>query len=282
MKNELENLVNINLNLLSDEASKLIFTSQVYYNMTGEYSYIARMLYELCHNYKNSISSERFQKALESVLPEIDRMVPASRFMVDNGTMFFDPQIVTLGENEVFCDCGALEMATSLEFAFRTDNKFSKIYAFEPDPVCHEMCEDNLKMFDREVRDRVFLYDIGLDDTNGSKPFERSTKPGNSKIIKESEEVIRVKSLDSMRELNDITFLKIHTEGNELAVVKGAAELIKKNKPIVAVSIYHNLKELVNIPIILRSLVPEYRLYMRHYSSGTSESVLYAVTERTR
>lgn len=273
----LPHLVNENLSIMEDDVSRLIFLSQVYYNITRDYSYIAKMLYGLWHDYRESITSEKFKKVLELNLSEIENMKPVSHFSVDNENMFFDSAIISLQNDEVFCDCGALEMATSLEFVFRVQDSFNKIYAFEPDPVCCQMCSDNLQMFDPKIRDRVFFYDFGLDEINGTRSFEHAAVPGNSKISENGEAVIRVKKLDSLPECQDITFLKIHTEGTELSVIKGAAELIKKNKPTIAVSLYHNLKELINVPILLHGLVPEYRFFMRHYSLGTSESILYAV-----
>lgn len=277
INNDLTRLVHMNLGIMEDDASRFIFLSQVYYNITGDYSYIAKMLHGLWHNYRDSITSEKFKKTLELNLSEIEAMKPVSHFCVDNENMFFDPAIISLQNDEVFCDCGALEMATSLEFAFHTQNNFNKIYAFEPDPVCCQMCSDNLQMFTQNVRDRVFFFDFGLDEINGTRIFEHSTVPGNSRVSEKGEEVIRVKKLDNLPECQDITFLKIHTEGTELSVIKGAAELIKKNRPTIAISLYHNLKELINVPLLLHGLVPEYRFFMRHYSSGTSESVLYAV-----
>ena len=277
MGTDLNSLVNMNLGILDDDASRLIYLSQVYYNITGDYSYIGKMLRSLMSDYRDSFSSEEFKKALEQCLPDIEGLKPVSHFFVDNGSMFFDPAVVTPGSDEVFCDCGALEMATSLEFVFRTGNRFRKICAFEPDPACAERCEANLQMFDKEVRDRVFFYDFGLDEINGTRPFERSTIPGNSRITEKAEESVRVQRLDDLPDCQDITFFKIHTEGTELSVIKGAAELIRRNRPVIAVSLYHNLKELVNVPLLLHGLVPEYRFTMRHYSSGTGESVLYAV-----
>lgn len=278
-KHDLTRLVDLNLDILEDDASRLIFLSQVYYNMTGDYAYIAKMLCGLWHDYRDSVTSEEFKRAMERNLPEIEKGKPAAHFSVDQGNMFFDPAVVSLQDDEVFCDCGALEMATSLEFAFHTQDHFRKIYAFEPDPVCAQMCHDNLLMFSQAVRDRIFLYDVGLDEANGTRSFARSTIPGNSRVSEKGKERIHVRKLDDLEECQDITFLKIHTEGTELSVIKGAANLIQKNRPTIAVSLYHNLEELVNVPILLHGLVPEYRFFMRHYSLGTSESVLYAVKE---
>ncbi len=280
--NDLTGLVNMNLGLMEDEASRLIYLSQVYYNITGDYSYIGKMLKGLWYDHREVFTSADFKKIMERCLPDIDNMKPVSHFTTDSGTMFFDPGVISLGDDEVFCDCGALEMGTSLEFVFLTKDRFKKIYAFEPDPLYAEMCRANLSMFSPEVRDNIFIFNIGLDEANGTRPFEHSKVPGNSRIIDTGEEKISVKKLDDIPECQDITFMKIHTEGTEFSCIKGAAGLIKRNKPVIAVSLYHNLKELINVPLLLHGLVPEYKFFMRHYSNGTSESVLYAVRKEIR
>lgn len=168
-------------------------------------------------------------------------------------------------------------MSTSLEFAYHSKDTYKKIVAFEPDPVCNEICKDNLSFFSKAKRDNVKLFHFGVSDFSGTAPFERSYHLGNSRIVEKSEEKIQVKKIDDISECADATFLKIHVEGAEFNALIGAEKTIAKNKPAIAVSCYHNATQLLEIPIFLKNLVPEYNLYMRHYSTGTSESVLYAV-----
>ena len=277
MNAELSELVNPNLKLMEDDESRLIYISQVYYLLTGDYSYIGKMLRSLCYDNNCSFASNEIKKAINRNIHDIDNLKPVSYFAVDNGNMFFDPGIVSIHNNEVFCDCGALDMASSLEFVYQAKGNFNKIYAFEPDPLCYEMCCDNLLMFSPGERKRILLYDFGLDEISGTRKFEHSAIPGNSRIDNIGGLTVRVEKLDALSECRDISFFKIHTEGSEPAVIKGASELIKANRPVLAVSLYHNLKELLDVPVFLHTLVPEYRIFMRHYSLGTSESVLYAI-----
>lgn len=277
INSEVSRLINANLCLMEDDVSRLIYLAQIHYRDSGDYIHIGKMLHSLWFQYRDSIASNNLKNAFKQNLHEIESMKPVLRFKTDNSTMFFDPSVISLKDDEVFCDCGALEMSTSLEFGFLTQDKFKKIYAFEPDSRCYEMCRDNLKMFSKEVRSRVIIYDYGLDEITGKLPFFKADIPGNSKTTKNGNAFISVKKLDDISECNDITFLKIHTEGNEFSVIKGASKLIKKNKPTIAVSLYHNLNELIHTPRLLHELVPEYKFFMRHYSVGTSESVLYAI-----
>lgn len=65
-------------------------------------------------------------------------------------------------------------------------------------------------------------------------------------------------------------------EGAELEALKGAAETIKKNRPRLAICLYHKDEDIVDIPQYVKELVPEYKLYIRHYNVGLIDIVLYA------
>ena len=69
-------------------------------------------------------------------------------------------------------------------------------------------------------------------------------------------------------------------EGAEIKALEGAKEIIKKYKPKLAISIYHNPKDLIQIPIYLKKLLPEYKIYIRHHSLRETDTVCYAVYER--
>lgn len=274
---EITERVKQNFDLLEDELSQMVYSAQVYYNITGDYEYIAKLLRALYCDYKDFVKSDMLKKVLDDNKSDILRGVPVKTFRVDMDNMFFEPGIIKLTDDEAFIDGGSKDLGTALEFAFAVHDKFKSICAFEPDPVCFEMCKDNLVFIPKEKRDDVHLFDFGLSDYDGTANFERSYEAGLSKIVEESKENIRVKKLDDVSEAEDATFIKMHVEGSELAALKGAEKIIKANKPKIAVSLYHNLNQLLDVPAYLKSLVPEYKLYMRHYSSGTSESVLYAV-----
>jgi hypothetical protein len=49
-------------------------------------------------------------------------------------------------------------------------------------------------------------------------------------------------------------------EGAELDALYGAERQIRENKPKLAISLYHKLSDIVEIPRLIRSFVPEYKL----------------------
>jgi len=74
-----------------------------------------------------------------------------------------------------------------------------------------------------------------------------------------------------------VTYIKMDIEGAELNALKGAANTIKKNKPRLAICVYHKPEDILEIPVFLSELVPSYQFYLRHHSQYYIETVLYAV-----
>ena len=56
-------------------------------------------------------------------------------------------------------------------------------------------------------------------------------------------------------------------------------KIIKRNKPKLAVCIYHSDQDMLEIIQYIHQLVPEYKLYVRQHSNMYYETVLYAVYE---
>lgn len=74
----------------------------------------------------------------------------------------------------------------------------------------------------------------------------------------------------------DATFIKMDIEGAEMDALYGAKETIIRNKPKLAICIYHKPEHLFEIPLLIHTWVPEYKLYIRHHSDRECESVVYA------
>jgi hypothetical protein len=75
-----------------------------------------------------------------------------------------------------------------------------------------------------------------------------------------------------------VTFIKADIEGAEMEMLKGAKETILKNKPKLAICIYHSDEDMLQIAEWIHNIVPEYKLYVRmhgKYPAGY-ETVLYA------
>ncbi|GHV47002.1 hypothetical protein FACS1894204_09750 [Synergistales bacterium] len=65
-------------------------------------------------------------------------------------------------------------------------------------------------------------------------------------------------------------------EGAEPGALEGAKKIIIQDKPDLAICVYHAIEHYWTIPLMLRSWVKEYKFYLRTYSFGGFETVLYA------
>jgi len=79
--------------------------------------------------------------------------------------------------------------------------------------------------------------------------------------------------------LNRVDFIKMDIEGAELEALKGAERSIRKHRPKLAISLYHNVEDVDVIPRYLASLDLGYRFYLDHHTIYQNETVLFAVAD---
>ena len=65
-------------------------------------------------------------------------------------------------------------------------------------------------------------------------------------------------------------------EGAEMNALRGGMETIKKNRPALAVTIYHSPEDFVGIPLYLSRELEKYRFCLLHHTSEYVETILYA------
>ena len=102
-----------------------------------------------------------------------------------------------------------------------------------------------------------------------------------SAVIKDSgsNNIQRVETVTLDDYLGDkpVTYIKMDVEGAELEVIKGAKNIIMRQHPRLAVSIYHKIEDIWEIPALILEYYPGYQLYLRHYSFSHYDTVLYAI-----
>ncbi|MBI4350316.1 MAG: FkbM family methyltransferase [Elusimicrobia bacterium] len=185
---------------------------------------------------------------------------------------YFPEDIIKLSDREVFVDGGAYTGDTLLTFIRKAGNKYGRCYAFEPEP------ENISKLKELAGRQRfraVSVIGKGLWSKADTLRFTASEGPAGSAISETGAVSIETEAIDNAAP--DATYIKLDVEGAELEALKGAAGTIKKNRPKLAVCLYHKPGDLFEIPLFIKSLVPEYRLFLRQHQPVSCELVLYAV-----
>ena len=177
-----------------------------------------------------------------------------------------------LSEQEGFVDCGAYDGDTIRKFKAITQNKFQKIWAFEPD-------EDNYSKLtayiEKEKDVRVELVQGGVYSEDAVMYFD-GKKGTSSSLKKTGEESVKVYQLDNI--INQtVSFIKMDIEGSEKDALLGAKRIIAEYKPKLAICIYHQIEDFWKVPLLMKSLNPDYRLYIRNYEDRIDETVCYAI-----
>lgn len=152
--------------------------------------------------------------------------------------------------------------------------KIKKWYCFEPDNSSFNQLKKNLEQL--EKNNFAICENLGIWKDNATLYFEQSGT--SSRIVKNKTECyIQVTSINSYFKNNLVDYIKMDIEGAELNALKGGMEIIKRDRPILAISIYHSLEDFYEIPNYLMENLENYNYYVRHHSMIFSETVLYAI-----
>lgn len=191
---------------------------------------------------------------------------------------FFDDGIISLNEHEVFLDVGAYKGKDIVNFVHYTQGKYDRIIALEPDVHSLAILQENMKV------QGIKEVEVHIKGAWNKHTFLRfyDGREGSSRV---SENIsgafpatsIEVDSVDSILNGRRVTYISMDIEGAEYNALLGAEQTIKKWKPKMAVCVYHKREDLFALLLLLKSFIPNYSFYMRHYSDNQTETVLYAI-----
>ena len=170
-------------------------------------------------------------------------------------------------KGSIFVDCGGFDGDTTEEFCKRYP-EYKKVFLFEPSQKNIESAKKRLK----EIRD-INIIKLGVSDESGILSFNPNSGSASS-ISEDGSDFINVTTLDEFIQ-EPVSFIKMDLEGWELPALKGASNQIEDNSPILAISVYHSISDFWKIPEFILDKNGKYNIYLRHYTEGWSETVMY-------
>ncbi|MCL2185405.1 MAG: FkbM family methyltransferase, partial [Treponema sp.] len=175
-------------------------------------------------------------------------------------------------DDEVFVHAGCWDGYTQKWFTEYVGNKYKKMITFEPSSA-YENCKIALS----GLRD-VNVINAGLGDKNKSLAFTEKVDFLVSAHFSESgERSVNIVTLDDFLKNEKVTFIALDVEGFEMAVLRGAYRIITKQRPKLAISVYHKLEDIIEIPKYIKKLNQEYKLALRSYGVNTfCDTICYA------
>lgn len=202
----------------------------------------------------DNISKKVFVNALKHNI-SIDRKYyeEIKEYEIDG---YFGTDLYEASVDDIIIDCGAYNGDTIKEFLCQK-TEFRYIYAFEPDSLNYEQL---VKNFDS---DKIRLIKKGVSDCSEMVYFN-SGQGVSSKIDENGNCAIETVRLDECKFFGKITFIKMDIEGMEKRALLGAADIIKKQAPLLAISAYHKIEDMWELVEIIQELNPRYQIYFRH------------------
>jgi FkbM family methyltransferase len=134
------------------------------------------------------------------------------------------------------------------------------VYSFEPGPSNFRKLVDII-VHNRNHTGVAYPINLALSDAPGKLPFHDLDSSRAAFGIDGIE--VNVTTVDLFVETHDVQvgFVKCDTEGHGLPIIRGAEKTLKKHRPVVAFSVYHNFDEFFGIPPLLTTWLPNYRFW---------------------
>ena len=247
-RNNLKSLMTVAGELLSDDRSRSVYFRVLQARIFADYSFI----------------SSAYEGNQYWAIPEFSFLYPDCK--------------------GVMVDAGAYVGDTVEEFIWRVRDVFDRIHAFEPHPRLLSALKNRANRLQKEwgLRDgSICCNQAGLGDEESELPFfdigignmAGSFAPPTGQ--RHEVDTIQTRKLDCYLAGAPVTFLKADVEGFEMPLLRGGSHSVRQHRPRIAMSLYHRMADMFELPLFLKSLVPEYKMAVRHHSTCYEETVLY-------
>lgn len=194
---------------------------------------------------------------------------------------YFPPDVLApLAPDVTFVDCGAYDGDTVRRFIRQQRGDFGRVYAFEPDENNCRRLREYVEALGEEVARRVHIYQAGVGAGRGRLKFNST---GDTSAAFDGTGDVEVEVLPLQEVIEDgggTIYIKFDVEGAEREALAGADRLIRRARPIVAVSVYHRPDDLWELPLYLHSLDLGYKLFLRTQGEDGMDIVCYAAQPR--
>lgn len=225
----------------------------------AEYAWIRQRLYD-------ETSRDIFDRLMDFRLNANLQAMTVFDYAADR--QYFEP-FLELHPGEVFVDGGGFDGYTSREFAIRCPD-YRAIHLFEPSDKMLAVAQSKLSDIAR-----ITFHPLGLYDRATTLNFDADGGSA-SRISEYGTQTIKVARLDDT--VSDaVSFIKLDLEGAELPALQGARKHILADHPKLAVAVYHQPADFWEIPKYILGLRDDYKVYLRHYTEGWTETVMFFI-----
>ena len=197
----------------------------------------------------------------------------------DQEPQYLADGLFAYSDDEDFVDGGAYNGDTLRSYLSSRD-RFASYTALEPDPPNFEALQRYVSSLPSDVASRIELLALAAYSSRQRMRIAWSGSAAAALVAADGPpdpNDVECVTLDELFAGRRMSFLKLDIEGAEPDAITGAAAVIRRDRPIIAVCVYHLQNHLWRIPLLIASLVGDYRFHLRPYNEEGWDLVCYAV-----
>ena len=185
-------------------------------------------------------------------------------FVIHHGFRFARQEVLYYVKDKEVIDIGAFLGDSALLLSNYTNKK---IHSFEVSPKHCEVMKNNL--IKNHIEDRVEIHNMGLGDEQTTMYLSRNEVYSGQSVSNHGSVPVPMDTVDNIVKKFNLNpgIIKADIEGYELKMLYGARETIKKYRPIITISLYHNYDGMFRIPDYVKSF-GNYKFGLRACSQG--------------
>lgn len=183
---------------------------------------------------------------------------------------YFSQEYFKFDDKTVYVDIGGFDGDTVFDFIRVSNRHFRKIIACEPDERNFYVMQNKLS----ELKDeRIICANVAVGKKNGMTGFAMAQNPFLNTVSDEALRKVRMVSIDSLNEPATMIKVSVAGEQNNLDILEGAKDCIKKYKPQMSFVVSMNEDLLISVPLKILEICDSYKIYFRltSYSQGVGQ-----------
>lgn len=242
-----------------------------------EYAEVSGLLAQVAERLEDQASRDLFDEIVSARRRQRHKL--SARFLATLGRHRQYLEHLRVERIETIVDGGLFDGSTAVQL-IQSLPAVKQVYGFEPFPSFFANSPHKAVL---EQCGKFVFVEAALSDSNRIvKLFFDDKNQSASRIVDDGSEnagACQALTVDEFfRDKGErVDLIKFDLEGADFAACRGSRETIRKDRPQLAISVYHSKRDLYRIPLELMRVLDDYAFFLGHYSPDIYETVLYAI-----